>query len=71
MDCHHSHLYSGYYTIVDMKLNGDKYTIWLGSVKLILHGLGFIRRIDGTPPPKKDSASSDVPPDSPASSASQ
>ena len=63
----HSHSSHGFHTVVDVKLNGDNYKIWAGSVRLILFGLDLLSHIDGSPPA---AASSEASGDStPASSA--
>ena len=47
----HHHLSThGFHTAVDVKLNGDNYQIWAGSVRLILFGLDLLSHIDGSIP---------------------
>ena len=55
---HHSHSSHGFHTAVDVKLNGDNYKIWAGSVRMILFGLDLLSHIDGTPPEVASSADS-------------
>ena len=55
---HHSHSSHGFYTAVDVKLNGDNYKIWAGFVRMILFGLELLFHIDGTPPEVASSADS-------------
>ena len=49
---HSSHSHSSYdfHTAVDVKLNGDNYKVWAGSVCMILSGLDLLSHIDGTSP---------------------
>ena len=54
----HSHSPHGFHTIVDVKLNGDNYKIWAGSVRLILFGLDLLSHIDGSPPEAASSKAS-------------
>ena len=54
----HSHSPHGFHTVVDVKLNGDNYKIWAGSVRLILFGLDLLSHIDGSPPEVASSADS-------------
>ena len=55
----HSHSSShGFHTVVDVKLKGDKYKIWAGSVRLILFGLDLLSHIDGSPPKTASSETS-------------
>ena len=59
MDIHqHSHSSHGFHTAVDVKLNGDNYKIWAGSVRLILFGLDLLSHIDGSPPETASSEAS-------------
>ena len=54
----HSHSHHGFHIAVDVKLNGDNYKIWVGSVRLILFGLNLLSHIDGSPPEVASSADS-------------
>ena len=54
----HLHFPHGFHTAVDVKLNGDNYKIWDGSVRLILFGLDLLSHIDGSPPEVTSSADS-------------
>ena len=54
----HSHSPHSFHTVVDVKLNGDNYKIWAGSVRLILFGLDLLFHIDGSPPEVASSADS-------------
>lgn len=55
---HHSHSSHEFPTIIDVKLNGDNYMIWAGSVHMIIRGLRLLSHIDSTPPPEMDYVSS-------------
>ena len=56
----HSHSPHGFHTAVDVKLNGDNYKIWAGSVRLILFVLDLLSHIDSSPPePASSEASGD------------
>ena len=50
MDDQHSHSSHGFHMAVDVKLNGDNYKVWAGSVRMILFGLDLLSHIDGTSP---------------------
>ena len=54
----HSHSPHGFHTAVDIKLNGDNYKIWAGSVRLILFSLDLLSHIDGSPPETTSSEAS-------------
>ena len=45
-----SHSPHGFHTAIDVKLNGDNYKLWAGSVRMILFGLDLLSHIDGSPP---------------------
>ena len=65
----HSHSSHGFHIVIDVKLNGDNYKVWAGSVRIILSGLDLLLHIDGMPP-TLDSTSSVASGDSSSASSS-